>query len=337
MMNVLLFGAGQAGKAALRELSEKEYLNVATYCAILDNDAEKQGRIMNGLKVADPQDFVSYPYDLVLVAAGGFGSIREQLVSMGYAKEKIILFECWKMVVYTRHQYIKRYGTDVSVCNRFKRNPYVVYSALFGSNDIVHEPEVTDPDATYVLFTNRSDVKSSIWNVERIKSYRLDDRMMARKLKMSPHEHFKEFQTSIWVDAKFLIKGSMSEYLERYGRSSPILCFPHPMRRCLYDEAAYLISAKIGVKKDLLRQIADYYRDKMPLESGLYDSGCIVRNHHNDLVKKMMEEWYKEINKYSYRDQVSLPYIFNRFSFVPDISDLYIDENQYLHMARFDR
>jgi hypothetical protein len=47
-----------------------------------------------------------------------------------------------------------------------------------------------------------------------------------------------------------------------------------------------------------------------------------------------MEEWWKEIEKFSYRDQISFPYVCWKNDFKPDICDQDIYNNEWLLCTR---
>ena len=44
-------------------------------------------------------------------------------------------------------------------------NKKVIYSANFGSYDLIGEPKFVDSDVDYIYFTDNPDVKSEIWSV----------------------------------------------------------------------------------------------------------------------------------------------------------------------------
>ena len=74
-----------------------------------------------------------------------------------------------------------------------------------------------------------------------------------------------------------------------------------------------------GDKKEIIKQITSYYSLGYPFDNGLYEGGCIVRMHNNPLIMKIMKNWWDEINTYSMRDQISLPFVFWQNDFIPDI------------------
>lgn len=71
-------------------------------------------------------------------------------------------------------------------------------------------------------------------------------------------------------------------------------------------------------------------------KNGLVDTGFMVRELHDERVKKVMETWWSKVLNGSRRDQLSFNYACWKNDFIYDTSDLFIYENQYteVHMHR---
>jgi hypothetical protein len=144
----------------------------------------------------------------------------------------------------------------------------------------------------------------------------------------------KEYDTSIWVDAKFLIQDDLLQYISKYEKTKDMLSFPHPERDCIYDEAKACKKLKRGIPEDIDRQIQHYKKQNYPSHNGLFENGCMVRNHNESIIQRIMTDWWEELVKFSYRDQLSLPYVFRKYNYIPDICDLDINNNRWLKMVR---
>lgn len=83
-MKILLFGASLGGQNFMKNhISEYEYL------AIVDNDVNKHGLLMNNIPIISPENIVQYEYDKIVVASMYVDSIRKQLVDLAVPLEKI--------------------------------------------------------------------------------------------------------------------------------------------------------------------------------------------------------------------------------------------------------
>lgn len=77
--SVVLFGAGLAGRNALKVLIEKG-IQVLFFC---DNDASKHGSDIEGIKIYPPNHLLSEKETTVLISSDYFGEIAIQLKNMG--------------------------------------------------------------------------------------------------------------------------------------------------------------------------------------------------------------------------------------------------------------
>lgn len=157
--------------------------------------------------------------------------------------------------------------------------------------------------------------------------------------KILPHIFFEEYDYSIYVDAKMRVIGDMKDYIDVYGKNAAMLCFPHFVRDCCYEEAkACIIAQKVRCsEEEINRQMEEYRKEGFPEHFGLIDSCCMVRKHDDALVKETMELWWKEIMRWeSRRDQLSFNYVCWKTGLKYDICNLFSNHNPYIHYERED-
>lgn len=337
MDRIVCFGAGAHAHYLWNQISELPF-SIDQHIAFSDNNRELWGKTFNNIKIVSPFELEQDMADSFVITSTYETEIRKQLINeIGIPENKIYSFEEYERKCYAQWKYIKRYGdlkVNKDMLSYFDLKKIVIYTAITGEYDDLNEPSFVDDGLTYVCFTNNRNLKSDIWNIEYIQDDYLDNMHLAKKIKMYPDLYFKEFDTSVWVDGKYQIEDDIRKYIRKYEKDKPILCFPHFRRECIYDEAATCICLKIGKKEDIIKQISDYYREGFPINNGMYEMGCIVRKHNNELVKKMMDDWAKEVAQYSYRDQISFPFVCWKYDFLPDICDLDINRNQWLMQRR---
>ena len=336
-MKVIFFGAGNYARDVWKQVLENPELYADEYVAVADNNPKLRGTYFCGKQVIAPSNINKYKADLVVITSVYESAIRKQLVEeLGISEDRIYIFEDYTRKCYPDWIYRTRYGNK----GRNKANPLfntshmIVYTAITGNYDELKEPLFLSDDITYVCITNNREIKSNVWNMEYIENDSLDNVHLARHIKMNPHIYFHEYETSVWVDGKYQIMDDLREYISLYQKESDVLCFPHPERRCICNEAAACIAANSGNKKDIILQVADYLRDGYPLNYGLYETGCIVRRHNDEKVKMLMRLWEGEVLKYSIRDQLSFPYICWKNNFTPDICALDVNRNPWLLQRR---
>lgn len=330
-MKLIIWGTGK-GSANITE-----YINgyIKTLdieiLAYADNNPDMWDIVYNGKSVLSPKNICKYGYDFIVIASVKHKVIKKQCIEeIGLPADKIITSYELRRSLYALNQYYEKYKkqdnyikTDVS--------EIVVYTANFGNYDDLKDPLYIDENIKYVCFTDNKEFDSQVWDVHYVDTSNESSLpLCVRYYKFFPYKLFPEYDLSVWVDSKYQIVGDLREYIKTYHRKEPMLCFPHFERNCLYDEAKECIQIGKGNPIMLGGQMYNYFIDGYPKNNGLYEGGCLVRWHNNDKLKKVMQEWWNEIKKYSLRDQVSLPYVCWKNNFDIDISGLDIVHNCYL-------
>ncbi len=337
-MKIVFFGAGKYATYACQQILEKQNLYMDEYLAFADNNEKLWGKYFIGKKVISPINIFEYGADLIVILSTLYENIiRKQLIDdLRIPKEQVYTWDEYTRLCYCNKVYRKKYSSIKKEKSRLSINSkkMVIYTAITGNYDNLKEPLFTGKNLEYVCFTNNRNIKSKIWNVQYIKNENMDDIYLARHIKMNPHIFFCEYEMSIWVDGKYQIMDDLNLYVSEYKKQSDILCFPHPERNCICDELAMCIIYTVGNNKEMIVQTAEYLNEGYPLNYGLYDTGCMVRIHNNPDVKMLMERWENEIKKYSFRDQLSFPYVCWKNGFIPDICNLDINRNRWLLQKR---
>ena len=340
MKRIFLFGAGAD--------AEQVYLKIRSYgdlyndkiLGILDNDSEKCGKYLHEYKVFPVDVLNDVDYDGIVICSSTFQlEIKKQLCDDFLVPyQKIIFWRKYLSQTNINFQYqrfvneniAKNMNNDTS--SAIDTSKTVVYTAIEGNYDNLRAPAFIDDGLSYVCFTDNKNLKSDVWDIRYVttpkdKNYALD----IRKFKTCPQDYFFDCTVTIWVDASFTIKNDLREYVKKYSKNSPILLFPHPERKCIYQECGELISILKEDPVRLISQAADYIENGYPKDYGLYAGGMIVRDMHNEKLRLCMRDWWNEVSTRSLRDQQSLPYVLWKNNIRPDICDLDINDNFYLH------
>ena len=115
-------------------------------------------------------------------------------------------------------------------------------------------------------------------------------------------------QDSVWVDGNIFTKAKESDILDRLLGEHDLAAFKHPWRDTPAQEAQTVIEMGIANKYnvDLMLQLFPQL-EKLPL----YECGILLRRN-NDLVRQFNEEWWRLINLFSSRDQITFPLAIER-------------------------
>lgn len=236
---------------------------------------------------------------------------------------------------YCKAVYQKRYGTgnNIEKDSTLFTGKGVIYTAITGGYDTVQPPLYQEAGVDYLLFTDNPDTAAAGWQVKQITVEEgLSPAKQARKVKILAHEYVSQYDYSVWVDGKLQIIGDLGEYIRKYRNTSPMICFNHYSRDCCYEEGEACIRQKKEVPDVVYLQLETYKKAGYPQHNGLIESGIIVREHNNPLVKKVMQTWWEEVYNKSQRDQLSFNYACWKHGFMYDCSDLLIYDEQYVKL-----
>ena len=343
-MKIILYGAGNTLRKFLLLQQEQNEIYTDQIVSIVDSDRKKWNTHVLNYAVNSPEIINNKEWDYIIVTSIYYTDIVNQLTDVyGINNEKIISVEQYmneKMITFqiTKNERLNS-EKKLNVSEKFNLNSTVVYTTIFGDYDNLNDPLFIDQGFKYVCYTDNINLKSNIWEIRHVNIANNENiKLKVREYKILPHKLFPEYDTSIWIDANGVIRGSLRELMEKYQKYANILFMPHFARNCIYDEVATCIALYKDRKHILLQQMKDYLLNGYPENNGLLSGGFIVRNHNEKDVINAMEVWWDEVQHYSQRDQISLSYALWKTDTCYDLCPAYIYDNNWftlkLHKGR---
>ncbi len=214
------------------------------------------------------------------------------------------------------------------------RDKVVVYTAVTQNYDPIKVPAVINPQYDYVAYVDAATEVPAPWQHRSIITTGRNPRVTTRYYKLHPHLLFPKHRLSIYVDASLLIKTDFAALVEISLRQHDAALFRHPERDCVYEEGKSVILLGMDAADVVERQMAAYRAEGYPEHNGLFAGGLIIRRHHAPLVKRTMEDWWREIQRHSQRDQLSGPVAFWRSHLPYYAIDGVIFSNPYVEWMR---
>lgn len=185
---------------------------------------------------------------------------------------------------------------------------FVLYTAIFGREGRFNIPNISIPDVDRFCFTDL-DVKSRFYQIKEMNLNQLLPVMRQRWVKICiPHEIFNNYEYSVYVDCKRPYSVDFDYLLDCMEADSDIATRRHRRRSCVYDEGEFVIKIKKDVKAVVSKQLDFYRSQNYPAHNGLHASGLLFRRH-TEKMKEFSERWWNQVEKFSHRDQISLPYV----------------------------
>ena len=221
----------------------------------------------------------------------------------------ILIFTYILYAHYDKLAFLKISGNDLSKYKN-KKAPVVVYSCLIGGYDqIASFPKQIGFD--YILYTDQK-VLNTNWTVlpipKEVNEMPLTPVKKQRYIKTHPHVFFKNYELSIYIDANYIIKGDLEDFLINTLNPLDKIYITHLQFGKTPEKAIQNAIDKKLDNKDLLKQIKARYPYQMLNKAGIVNAGLIVRKHNDEGCIKLMEKWWEEIEKYSHVDNFSFNY-----------------------------
>src|SRR5579862_411043 len=138
---------------------------------------------------------------------------------------------------------------------------------------------------------------------------RPDDKAKTTKcIKLLPHRFLPDYDASIWIDATLAFRPNvdLDALLDRFlasGKAFQVRA--HPYRRCTYDEALEVHRTGKDTAANVLRLVEFLKQNRFPRNLGLTENNFLLRLHHDPHVIRFSERWWRLVQEFSRRDQLT--------------------------------
>lgn len=185
---------------------------------------------------------------------------------------------------------------------------FVIYTALFGKRSVFRMPKISSLGIDRICFTDL-DLEDNFYQVRKMKLDHLTSVRRQRFVKICiPDEIFDNYEYSFYLDYKHPSTVNFDWLLSHMKLQTDFLIRQHRVRDCIYDEGVKCIKKGKGSKEIILNQLDFYRNENYPAHNGLYASFILFRRHTQGL-KELSRLWWEEVERWSFRDQISLPYV----------------------------
>jgi hypothetical protein len=184
--------------------------------------------------------------------------------------------------------------------------------AIYGGYDLI--PPVPEGVDDAVLVTDVP-VHSGWRNI--VEPSNAHPRLAAKHPKARP-DLYTDCEASLWMDGSaHVLDGRFVELVRHRLEEHELVLWDHPEDRdCFLQEAQVCHALQKWPDLPLLAQAEHYLDSGMPEHFGLWAAGCIARRHTSDM-QRLGDDWVSEIERWTSRDQISLPYLLWREGIEP--------------------
>lgn len=216
-----------------------------------------------------------------------------------------------------------------------------VYTCIVDDYDVLLPPCVRSDGVRFFCFTDRTDRKVRGWEMLDLahpSSVTRPD-LINRYHKFFPYRVLPDVDWSIYIDGNIRLIGDIPSLIKRISAQGAVLgCPEHKQRSTILEEAR--ACKELGKfdqrdKKLIKKQLAIYKAEGMPLDTPLTANYLIIRSHKSNELANAMELWWKQLQLFTRRDQISLPYVLWKTGLAATLIEKDVNESEpyYTHYA----
>lgn len=303
-----IWGVGRVGSNYGYRLIKDLGIKIDFYC---DSNSNFYGKeIVDGIPCIPSEHIPPNSILFIMVSGHYIYEIKNKLLDMGFKN----LISYMDLCLFKSKN-----------CFDFqKRNQTVIYTCITGDYDRPIEPDKINERCDYYVITDniqKLERRESVYTFLDINQFltldSIDNTKKNRYCKINAHKIFPQYKYSVYFDGNIKINKEITEYTASLPPSRlTVLC--RTSYDSVYAEALRCIIHGRDSKETIERQIEKYWLEGMPDNFGIIGPGIMIREHNHPTCMKLMEEWWTEVENYSKRDMISLPYILWKNGFTID-------------------
>lgn len=194
----------------------------------------------------------------------------------------------------------------------------IVYTVVINNYDFVLPPFYKDECVDYVVVTDNEKMQVKGWKTVLIDPSleKKTPSMINRYYKFFPNRFFPQYDFSIYIDGNVRVVGSVNKLIDDFEKSCSVIgLLKHPTRESVLDEVDSCIRMKkINNPDDLKGEYERYLNYGFQDSVGLTENNVILRKHNDLNLVEAMSFWWECLESSSGRDQISLPYVREKFN-----------------------
>lgn len=296
---VCIWGAGFLGTGKGLQILKKRKISVDYYC---DNNSKLWGKeVIDGIRCISPDELQKKKGRVVcfLMMTNMYAeTVLIQLNDMGI--KEVVVFD--DLFIEEKEEYFPF----------MKKNHIAFYTCIVGDYDDLMEPLTVRPDCDYYVISDKKPQQKTIFQYIDINEYLpkhiTDNTKKNRYCKMNAHKIFPQYKYSVYFDGEMQMDSSIVECIQELPKTR-ITTLCNNYWNSSYMEAMRVILMKRDAEDVVVNQMEHYWLEGFPEDFGNVYCTILLREHNHPVCRKLMEDWWDQVDKYSRRDQISFPYV----------------------------
>lgn len=180
----------------------------------------------------------------------------------------------------------------------------IVYTAVFGYTDRLHDPQVTG-NHEFICLTDQ-DIESDVWQIRRVPALDRPNRQ-SRIVKWSPP--FEDWSECLWMDCNFTLRVDPDEIAQAHPED--LVNFRHRDRTRITDEAEEIIRIGKALPGPTRDQLASYRADGFDTDASpqtsLSNNGMLLMRN-TEAFRRFSRMMLEQFERFTVRDQLACDY-----------------------------
>ena len=190
-----------------------------------------------------------------------------------------------------------------------------IYRVLINDYDYLIEDPYIDKNYDYYLFTNLKLKKFKNYKKILLKKNKATPNLNNRKLKINIPEILYSYDIIIYLDNNIKICTPINKLITKFYLSKCEIGFcKHPYGHTLKEEINSCIKFGQANKENLYSEINFYKKNNISPKDPLTDNSFLIRKTSSFLENNYSKEWFEYVEKFSGRDQISMPFIRSKYN-----------------------
>lgn len=200
-----------------------------------------------------------------------------------------------------------------------RKKQIAAYTCIVGNYDKLKEPVSVSEECDYYVISDEKPSADSVFryiNINDCVPYCVEDNTKKnRYCKINAHKLFPQYRYSIYFDGNIRLKNNIVQKIDELPQTRITTSAINSIN-CVYMETMRAIELGRVSKEVAMKQIEKYWLEGMPEKFGSVVCSVLIREHNNPICKKIMEDWWEQVEQFSRKDQISFPYVIwkNNFS-----------------------
>jgi hypothetical protein len=251
------------------------------------------------------------------------------------------------------HDAEKCYSSSLRSGKSMNDAKIAIITSIYGNYDNLKEHDVKNKNLVdWYCFTDNKSIKSTTWNIItepyhllKLKKYykqlnkKYYNMMSSKFYKVKTHEIniLKKYDYFIWIDGSIYLQNNFIENINKIIKNNDniVIHFKHSARNNIVDECYLSMNMSKYKNIDLYKQLYHYIEEGFPDDIGLFENTIIVRKNESN-INDVFDSWFKEMMKYGFQDQISLPFIYWKFNIKPFIINENVFNNKNYSYVNYD-